>query len=411
MTSIAIRQIKQNQKFRIIYREIYYLWRKASVFLLIFLLNIFKLKALTRKYLLAHSIQYNLREFGSKESVNFGQFYTFQPIPKNIEQNIYPMKVEIVKPFVCEIVNAEIIGSSPVAFDRDRQLILETTLPIFSSIEAHIAKNVSIKTLISSQLSRKNRQPAIEAACIFTNPWSNNFWHWTVDNLTQLEAIEYYQQQTGIKPKLIVAKNLRSWQRDSLKLLGYNEDNLIIWQDFRRTVNKLIVPSFRRSYDEIHGEISVSACQWLRQKILSNISKQESDFSSFSPKIFISRSKALGRRIANEDEAIEALQPLGFTTYILEEMSYLEQVKLFAQAKVIVAPHGAGLTNLIFAENPIILELFGAYVGREFANLARGMGFKYGCLGCPPPRGEMRQKDGDLVVNVNQLLALLEKME
>ncbi|MGL5075704.1 MAG: glycosyltransferase family 61 protein, partial [Waterburya sp.] len=105
------------------------------------------------------------------------------------------------------------------------------------------------------------------------------------------------------------------------------------------------------------------------------------------------------------------LEPLGFAIYILEEMSYLEQVKLFAQAQVIVAPHGAGLTNLIFADHPIILELFGAYVGREFANLARGMGFEYGCLGCPPPRGEMRQKDGEMVVNVNELIELLKSME
>ena len=92
-------------------------------------------------------------------------------------------------------------------------------------------------------------------------------------------------------------------------------------------------------------------------------------------------------------------------------MSYIEQVKLFAQAKIIVAPHGAGLTNLIFANNTIILELFGAYVGREFANLARGMGFKYGCLACPSPSGEMRQKDGDMVVDVNEMLYLLREME
>jgi phosphoglycerate dehydrogenase-like enzyme len=92
-------------------------------------------------------------------------------------------------------------------------------------------------------------------------------------------------------------------------------------------------------------------------------------------------------------------------------MSYIEQVKLFAQANVIIAPHGAGLTNLLFADNPIILELFGAYVGREFANLARGMGFKYGCLGCLPSRGEVRHKDGDMVVNVSELLNLLGKME
>ena len=107
----------------------------------------------------------------------------------------------------------------------------------------------------------------------------------------------------------------------------------------------------------------------------------------------------------------QAARPLRFKIYVLEEMSYIEQVKLFAQAKAIVAPHGAGLTNLIFAENPIILELFGAYVGREFANLARGMNFKYGCLGCASPRGEMRQKDGDMVVDVDKLLDLLSEME
>lgn len=403
--------LKQNQSLRIAYREFYHIWRKTSVLLFIFYLKQTKFKAVTRKNLLTASKKYKLQAFGSEEIVNFGDFYTPLPIPERITNQIYPMQVKIAQPFVCEIEQAEIIGNYPVGFDRERNLILETTLPRFSSIEAHIAKNVSIKTIIASQFSKKDRQPAIETACILTNPWSNNYWHWTVDTLTQLEGVEYYQQQTGIKPKIIVEKNLRSWQRDSLKLLGYNEDYLIIWQDFRRTINKLIVPSFRRSYEEIHGEISVTACQWLKEKMLSNIAKSKSDYTSFSPKVFISRSKALGRRIANETEVIEALNPLGFTTYILEEMSYVEQVKLFAQAKVILAPHGAGLTNLIFADNPIIFELFGAYVGREFANLARGMGLKYGCLGCPPSRGEVRQKDGDMIVNVSELIELLEQME
>ena len=411
---------KNNQRLRIIYREFYHAWRKISVVLFVFYLKKTKFKTVARKDLLINWGKYNLQEFSSDEIVNFGDFYTPKPIPDRIANKIYPMKEKIVKPFVCEVEEAEIIGNYPVAFDRDCNLILETTLPRFNSIEAHIAKNLSIKTILTSQFGKKVQQKPIEIACILTNPWSNNFWHWTVDTLTQLEGVEYYYQQTGIKPKLIVESNLRSWQKDSLKLLGYEEKYLIIWQDFRRTFNKLIVPSFRRSYEEIHGEISVTACQWLRQKILSNVSRTESDLGvaealrdrvSFTSKIFISRRKALGRRIANENEVIEALELLGFSTYILEEMSYVEQVKLFAQAKVIVAPHGAGLTNLIFADNPIILELFGAYVGREFANLARGMGFKYGCLGCLSPRGEVRQKDGDMVVNVNELLDLLRKME
>ncbi len=405
------KSLKKNQQARIAYREIYQVWRRTSVLLFGIFLKKTKFKTISRNNLLIEKEKYKLQEFTSSEIVSFGDFYTPKPIPDRIAKKIYSMKEKIVEPFVCELEEVEIIGSYPVAFDCDRNLILETTLPRFTTIEAHIAQNVSIKTIIASQFNKKSQQPKIDIACILTNPWSNNFWHWTVDTLTQLEGVEYYQQQTGIRPKLIVDSNLRGWQRDSLKLLGYTDDDLIIWQDFRRTVHKLIIPSFRRSYEEIHGEISVSACQWLKQRMLSNISQIQSDRSSFCSKVFISRRKALGRRIANENEVLEALEPLGFETYVLEDMSYVDQVKLFAQAKIIIAPHGAGLTNLIFADNPIILELFGAYVGREFANLARGMGFKYGCLGCPPPRGEVRQKDGDLVVNIEELLDLLGKME
>jgi hypothetical protein len=360
--------------------------------------------------LLKNKNKFNLTEFGSKESLDLGDFYTFKPIPDRIVQKIYPMKVNIVKPFVCEINDAEVVGNPPVAFTRDGNLILETTLPRFSSVESHIAKNVSIKTLIDSKLALISKTNTIETASIFTNPWSGNFWHWTVDILTQLEGIEYYRQQTGIKPKLIVEPGMRSWQKDSLKLLGYGKEDWIIWHKSKTLVKKLIVPSFRRSYEQIHGEISASACLWLRDRILRNLPSIENS-SSFSPCIFISRRKALGRRIVNEDEVIRALTPLGFSVYLLEEMSYAEQVRLFAQAKIIVAPHGAGLTNLIFAENPIIIELFGAYVGREFANLSRSLGFKYGCLGCASPRGELRQHDGDMIVDVTQVCKLLEIMK
>jgi capsular polysaccharide biosynthesis protein len=75
------------------------------------------------------------------------------------------------------------------------------------------------------------------------------------------------------------------------------------------------------------------ACRWLRQRMLSNISAPSSEKLAFSAKIFISRRKAVGRRIINENDVIEALAPFGFVTYVLEEMSFLDQVKLFSQAK------------------------------------------------------------------------------
>jgi hypothetical protein len=407
MSSGLVTNLKKNQALRVIYRELYYLSRKISVSLFTYLIKITKFKALTRNCLIQEGSKYNLTEFGIDELLELGNFYTLKPIPERIEQKIYPMSVKVVKPFVCEINNARIIGSNPVAFTQDNSLILETTLPRFSEVESHIAKNVSSKTLLLSKLPFKAQSNPIEIAAILTNPWSGNFWHWTVDVLTQLEGIDYYYQRTGIKPKLIVDRTMRTWQKDSLRLLGYGEDDWIVWQNRSTLVEKLIVSSFRRAYEEIYGEISAAACLWLRDRILSNLPQSKNNLA-FSPHIFISRRKALGRRIFNEDEVINALTPLGFSVYLLEEMSYAEQVQLFSQAKVIIAPHGAGLTNLIFADNPIIIELFGAYVGREFANLSRSLGFKYGCLGCASPRGEMRQHDGDMIVDVNQLLKLLE---
>jgi hypothetical protein len=65
-------------------------------------------------------------------------------------------------------------------------------------------------------------------------------------------------------------------------------------------------------------------------------------------RVYISRGQANHRRVLNED----ALQPLlrrhGYTTVRLETMSLPMQINMFRNARSIVAPHGAGLTNLGF---------------------------------------------------------------
>ena len=134
------------------------------------------------------------------------------------------------------------------------------------------------------------------------------------------------------------------------------------------------------------------------------------DATPFSPRVFISRRSALARRIANEDEVRRVLAPLGFAAYALEEMSFAEQVRLFAQAELIVAPHGAGLMNLAFAGRPGVVELFGRRIEPPFSELARGFGFRYGYMECPAPRGDLRSWDADLVVDVPALIRLIEQM-
>jgi len=76
-------------------------------------------------------------------------------------------------------------------------------------------------------------------------------------------------------------------------------------------------------------------------------------------RIYVSRRQATHRRILNEAELIASLRALGFVVVALETLSLAEQYKLFATAEVVVAPHGAGLTNLIHAPAGCsLVELF-----------------------------------------------------
>jgi capsular polysaccharide biosynthesis protein len=147
------------------------------------------------------------------------------------------------------------------------------------------------------------------------------------------------------------------------------------------------------------------------RRIVSNLPHPAGNSPDYSPNIFISRQKALGRRILNEQEVIAALAPLGFVAYTLEEMSFQEQVRLFSQAKAVVAPHGAGLANMMFAHNLKIIELFGSFVQPSFFYLAKGLGFWYGCLMGHSPSREIRQNDGNIVIDISQLKELVMMMQ
>lgn len=61
-------------------------------------------------------------------------------------------------------------------------------------------------------------------------------------------------------------------------------------------------------------------------------------------------------------------------------MDWVDQVKLFAQAKILVAPHGSGLTNMIFFQKATIFDIFGKKYNHFFYTLAIKLGFEYGCL-------------------------------
>jgi capsular polysaccharide biosynthesis protein len=122
-------------------------------------------------------------------------------------------------------------------------------------------------------------------------------------------------------------------------------------------------------------------------------------------KIYISRGDAAMRRITNEDELVARLRGEGYEVIRLAELPLLEQIRLVGAARSIVAPHGMGLTHLIFNQmGGQVLELFNPTVGTDaYAFVARAAGLHYQwLLGEADTEGR-----ADFSVDVNAVMACL----
>ena len=65
-------------------------------------------------------------------------------------------------------------------------------------------------------------------------------------------------------------------------------------------------------------------------------------------KIYISRLRTSRRRVINEEAISALLGEYGFLTLYFEDYSFEEQVRLAANAGMLISIHGAGLTNMLF---------------------------------------------------------------
>jgi len=98
--------------------------------------------------------------------------------------------------------------------------------------------------------------------------------------------------------------------------------------------------------------------------------------------MFFSRGTAKQRRLQNEG-ALEAIAAAcGFERFEAHSRNHGEQVRRFGEADVIVAVHGAGLTNLLFARpGSTVIEIFPENcIKSTYLWLARQMGLHYRAL-------------------------------
>ncbi|MBW4464192.1 MAG: DUF563 domain-containing protein [Pegethrix bostrychoides GSE-TBD4-15B] len=282
--------------------------------------------------------------------------------------------------------------------------------------------------------------PALEKiagrVAVLSNLSGNTYFHWMVDVLPRVELLRQHLDLKQID-WFLVNSIQHPFQVETLKMLGIPLDRVIASDQHPYIqATELIAPSFAGHF----GWLEPWALAFLRAEfltpVLENLSNSSVDpitdlaacsqpsifrngSQQFPERIYITRSDANHRRVLNEAEVLQQLQPQGFVAVELESLSFQAQVALFAHAQIIITPHGSGLTNLIFCcPNTVVIELVSPnYVRHYYWVISRLLSLKHyflmgESLPCSMLRELMYQNPliEDIWVNLDTLRATLEKL-
>ena len=242
---------------------------------------------------------------------------------------------------------------------------------------------------------------------VLATVWSNVYFHWMLDVLPRVELLN----RAGLLKSIdafVVSQNALPFQRQSLLKLGLNSDRLIVadrQRCFHLEAAELIVPSLPSALDNPMGW----ACEFIQKQFKPRGTSAEAG----RRRLYVTRAAAKGRRILNEAGVLEKLLPAGFECVNLESLTLAEQAELFASAGCVVAPHGAGLTNILFCDpGTVVVDIFApTYVNPCYWVIANELNLTYCYLlgegPQPPPGVDPDKKVDDIRVHVPSLMKLL----
>lgn len=239
-------------------------------------------------------------------------------------------------------------------------------------------------SLFGSEESHATASDSLDGPVAPLIPRYPNYYHWMVETVPKIRYLRQFGSEREAV-NLLVPADVPTFVDETLKLLSWPESQTVSAERGKYDVSKLALPSYpdRRPTD----------FDWLREEILGTAPDRVPESGT---NIYVSRAKDIERRVVNEDEVMEVLSEFGFDRYRLEERSLAENARLFADADVIVGPHGAGLTDIIFAGDGVLIELFGEKVKQPYEKLSAAVGVEYEKLHCTP-------ESTDLVVDTEEL--------
>ncbi len=231
----------------------------------------------------------------------------------------------------------------------------------------------------------------------FIDSWSIGYFHWMFDALPRLFAVKHLlEEYLVILPE---AYSKQDYITSSLKVMGVKKIMYIKEGDFF-FIKQLYSPSLTAPT----GNYNDNLVRMMRDYFIHSLPQKTT--IKFGNKIYISRSKAAGRRISNENAFIDVINKYGFKVVVFEEYTWLEQAAIMLNAEFLISNHGAGLSNMLFMKpgcNVFELRKEGDYGNNCFFSLASALNLNYYYQTCNSINITNEPHAADLIVDCDKL--------
>ena len=223
--------------------------------------------------------------------------------------------------FWVDVPNCWVHVPSGTVITSEREVLYETTLSVESLYSGHSNQDFDDAETIAGDV------------LLLATAYGRNYAHWLFDSLPKL-ATECVDGR-----KLLLGDPVLSFQRQSLNLLGFGDDQILsVKGQLVRCRNlRVSVAAFTS------GVPHPDSIQCIRKRFLIH----PSPHANAPRRIYLSR-QSTRRRLVNQSDLNYLLEELKFEHVIAEDLDVRQQLQIFSEAEIVLAPHGAGTANVIF---------------------------------------------------------------
>ncbi len=296
---------------------------------------------------------------------------------------------------IAELVRPWVVGHSGAVIGSDRHLLWDLSYEWPGRPQSHTTYQLT--HLDAAPLPGITLTLAAMSA-------EKNYFHLLLNSLARLAYLSALPAHLS-PDRYLISGPVTPFISEALALFRIDRARIIGTTDFPASRPELLLAPPLVNHPFV---VPAQVCEFLHRSIVG-----ARPVPTQRRRIFIDRSDACYRRIVNFDDLLPTLNSLGLEPIQLAGRSLAEQAALFHDASLVVANHGAALSNLVFCSpgTRVIQILAPGMMEREYRTISHHGHLQHDYLVAQfahSSDAHLPRKDRDLILSPDSLLRAVE---